>query len=136
MAEAKERGNALYKSGKFALAVAAYDESIKLDPSQAPVHANKAAALSGQGRAFFAQAVKACVTAAAIDPLYVRARQRLGALCVKLGELDTAVTAAEEVVKHDPESAGGIGLLRQLRSLRDGRTEGNAAFKEGVGLSV
>ena len=48
MAEAaKDRGNALYKSGKFAEAVAAYDEAIALDDSIASVHANRAAALSG-----------------------------------------------------------------------------------------
>ena len=110
MAEAKERGNALYKSGSFALAVAAYDESIAEDPTQAPVYANKAAALSGQGRAFFPQAVKAVVTACAIDPSYQRARQRLGSLCVKLGELDTAVDGAEEHLKQDPESKGAIAL--------------------------
>lgn len=131
MAEAKERGNALYKSGQFALAVVAYDESIAADPSQAAVHANKAAALSAQGRAFFPRAVRACVTAAAMDPTYGRARQRLGALCVKLGELDTATGAAEEQLREDPESQGAVALLKQLRSLRDGRAEGNAAFKEG-----
>ena len=131
MSEAKERGNALYKAGKFAQAVAAYDESISEDPTKAPVHANKAAALSGQGRAFFPEAVRAVVKACAIDPLYERARQRLGSLIVKMGELDTAVDAAEEHLRQDPESKGAISLLRQLRSLRDGRTEGNAAFKEG-----
>ena len=131
MAEAKERGNTLYKAGKFAQAVAAYDESIAEDPTQAPVYANKAAALSGQGRAFFPQAVRACVTACAIDPSYERARQRLGSLCVKLGELDTAVDGAEDHLRQDPESKGAVSLLRQLRSLRDGRTSGNTAFKEG-----
>ena len=50
MAEAKERGNALYKSGQFAEAVKAYDASLAIDPSVASVYANKAAALSGQGR--------------------------------------------------------------------------------------
>lgn len=121
----------MYKAGKFAEAVTAYDESIAADPTVASVYANKAAALSGQGITFFPQAVRACVTAAALDPGYARARQRLGSLCVKLGELDTAVAAAEERVKADPESAGAAALLRQLRILRDGRAEGNAAFRDG-----
>jgi DnaJ family protein C protein 7 len=86
MAEAaKDRGNALYKSGKFAEAVAAYDEAIALDDSIASVHANRAAALSGQGKAFFADAVRSCVTAVSLDPSYARARSRLGQLCTKLG---------------------------------------------------
>ena len=37
MAEAKERGNALYKSGQFAEAVKAYDASLAIDPSVASV---------------------------------------------------------------------------------------------------
>ena len=132
MAEAaKDRGNALYKSGKFAEAVAAYDEAIALDDSIASVHANRAAALSGQGKAFFADAVRSCVTAVSLDPSYARARSRLGQLCTKLGELDTATTAAEDLAKTDPDSAPAKALTRLLRALRDGRTEGNAAFKAG-----
>ena len=132
MAEAaKERGNALYKSGKFSDAVAAYDEAIAADPTIASVHANRAAALSGQGRAFFAEAVRSCVTAVALDPSYARARSRLGQLCTKLGELDTATTAAEDLARADPDSAAAKALTRLLRALRDGRNEGNAAFKSG-----
>ena len=132
MAEAaKERGNALYKSGKFSDAVAAYDEAIAADASIASVHANRAAALSGQGRAFFAEAVRSCVTAVALDPSYARARSRLGQLCTKLGELDTATTAAEDLARADPDSAAAKALTRLLRALRDGRNEGNAAFKSG-----
>lgn len=132
MAEAaKERGNALYKSGKFSDAVAAYDEAIAADPTIASVHANRAAALSGQGRAFFAEAVRSCVTAVALDPSYARARSRLGQLCTKMGELDTATTAAEDLARADPDSAAAKALTRLLRALRDGRNEGNAAFKSG-----
>ena len=131
MAEAKERGNALYKAGKFVEAVAAYDESIGIDPTVASVHANRAAALSGQGRRFFGEAVKSCVAAVCLDPAYARARQRLGALAIKLGELDTATAAAEDALRADPESPGAIALVKQMRALRDGRAEGNAAFKAG-----
>ena len=132
MAEAaKERGNALYKSGKFSDAVAAYDEAIAADATIASVHANRAAALSGQGRAFFAEAVRSCVTAVSLDPSYARARSRLGQLCTKLGELDTATTAAEDLARADPDSAAAKALTRLLRALRDGRNEGNAAFKSG-----
>ena len=114
MAEAKERGNALYKAGKFVEAVAAYDESIGIDPTVASVHANRAAALSGQGRRFFGEAVKSCVAAVCLDPAYARARQRLGALAIKLGELDTATAAAEDALRADPESPGAIALVKQM----------------------
>ena len=134
MAEAKERGNALYKSGKFADAVKAYDESIALDPNVASVYANKAAALSGQGRRFNRQAMEACVSAVAIDPTYARAKTRLSALISKLGDLDAAAAAAEALSASPAEGkeTPGASVLRdQLRVLRDGRREGNERFKAG-----
>ena len=133
MAEAKERGNALYKSGKFADAVKAYDESLAIDPSVASVYANKAAALSGQGRRFHAQAMEACVAAVALDPGYARAKMRLGALLSKLGDLDAATDVADALAEGDVfSSASGVHALRRaLGSLRDGRDAGNALFKAG-----
>ena len=133
MAEAKERGNALYKSGKFADAVKAYDESLAIDPSVASVYANKAAALSGQGRRLYAQAMEACVAAVALDPGYARAKTRLGALLSKLGDLDAAARVAEALAEKDVfrSAEGTSALRRQLALLRDGREAGNAAFKAG-----
>ena len=133
MAEAKERGNALYKSGQFAEAVKAYDASLAIDPSVASVYANKAAALSGQGRRLYAQAMEACVAAVALDPGYARAKMRLGALLSKLGDLDAATRAVEALAEKDVfRSAEGTSALRsQLALLRDGREAGNAAFKAG-----
>ena len=133
MAEAKERGNALYKSGQFAEAVKAYDASLAIDPSVASVYANKAAALSGQGRRFHAQAMEACVAAVALDPGYKRAKTRLGALLSKLGDLDAAARVAEALAEKDVfrSAEGTSALRRQLALLRDGREAGNAAFKAG-----
>ena len=135
MAEAKERGNALYKSGKFADAVKAYDESLAIDPSVASVYANKAAALSGQGRRFHAQAMEACVAAVALDPGYARAKTRLGALLSKLGDLEKATNVADALAERKDSvfsSASGVHALRRaLVSLRDGRDAGNSLFKAG-----
>jgi thioredoxin len=134
MAEAKERGNALYKSGKFADAVKAYDESLAIDPSVASVYANKAAALSGQGRRFHAQAMEACVAAVALDPGYARAKTRLGALLSKLGDLEKATNVADALAERKDvfSSASGVHALRRaLVLLRDGRDAGNALFKAG-----
>ena len=104
MAEAaKERGNALYKAGKFEDAVKAYDESIAADPAIAAAHANRAAALTAMGRAKFNDATVACVEALCLDPSYGRAKSRLGALCVKLGDLEPAVAAAEARARSHPD---------------------------------
>ena len=133
MAEAKARGVALYQKGKFADAVVAYDESLAIDRTVAPTHANKAAALLGQGRAFFKQALECCLEAVAIDPGYTRAKTRLGCLITKLGELDFAVAFAETLhgAANTKNSQGTETLLTQLRLLRNGRQDGNNLFKSG-----
>lgn len=132
MAEAaKERGNALYKAGKFEDAVKAYDESIAADPAIAAAHANRAAALTAMGRAKFNDATVACVEALCLDPSYGRAKSRLGALCVKLGDLEPAVAAAEGRARSHPDHSPSSSLAKALRLLRDGRAAGNAAFKSG-----
>ena len=127
MADARERGNALYKSGKFADAVRAYDESLAASPSAA-AHANKAAALAAQGRKNIPAAVQSCVAALCLDPAYERAKTRLGALLTKLGDLDVASAAARERANGGP---GARAIATQLETLRDGRREGNALFKAG-----
>ena len=133
MAEAKERGNALYKSGQFAEAVKAYDASLAIDPSVASVYANKAAALSGQGRRLYAQAMEACVAAVALDPGYARAKTRLGALLSKLGDLDAAARVAEALAEKDVfrSAEGTSALRRQLALLRDGREAGERRVQGG-----
>ena len=134
MADARERGNALYKSGKFADAVRAYDESLAASPSAA-AHANRAAALAAQGRAHIPAAVISCVAALCLDPAYERAKTRLGALLTKLGDLDVASAAARERANGAgagaPQGPGARAIATQLETLRDGRREGNALFKAG-----
>jgi thioredoxin len=133
MADARERGNALYKSGKFADAVRAYDESLAASPSAA-AHANRAAALAAQGRAHIPAAVRSCVAALCLDPAYERAKTRLGALLTKLGDLDVASAAARERANGAGAGAAGAGaraIATQLEALRDGRREGNELFKAG-----
>ena len=128
MADARERGNALYKSGKFADAVRAYDESLAASPSAA-AHANKAAALAAQGRKNIPAAVQSCVAALCLDPAYERAKTRLGALLTKLGDLDVASAAARE--RANAGAPGARAIATQLETLRDGRREGNVLFKAG-----
>ena len=133
MADARERGNALYKSGKFADAVRAYDESLAASPSAAAL-ANRAAALAAQGRAHIQEAVRSCVAALCLDPAYERAKTRLGALLTKLGDLDVASAAARERANGAGAGAAGAGaraIATQLEALRDGRREGNTLFKAG-----
>ncbi|KAK1320342.1 TPR repeat-containing thioredoxin TTL1 [Acorus calamus] len=57
-------------------------------PGNAACRSNRAAALTGLGR--LAEAVRECEEAVRLDPMYLRAHQRLGSLHVRLGDLEKA----------------------------------------------
>ncbi|KAK9088868.1 hypothetical protein Scep_027950 [Stephania cephalantha] len=86
--EVKRAGNELYKRGHFAEALVLYDRAIALVPENAAYRSNRAAALTGLGR--FGQAVRECEEAVRLDPGYGRAHQRLAALHLRLGRVESA----------------------------------------------
>ncbi|KAF9666717.1 hypothetical protein SADUNF_Sadunf16G0257800 [Salix dunnii] len=86
--ELKKAGNEMYKKGCFGEALGLYDKAIALAPGNAAYRSNRAAALMGLGRV--AEAVKECEEAVRLDPNYWRAHQRLGALLIRLGQVESA----------------------------------------------
>ncbi|KAJ6333045.1 hypothetical protein OIU77_008993 [Salix suchowensis] len=86
--ELKKTGNEMYKKGCFGEALGLYDKAIALAPGNAAYRSNRAAALMGLGRVV--EAVKECEEAVRLDPNYWRAHQRLGALLIRLGLVESA----------------------------------------------
>lgn len=86
--EVKKAGNEMYKKGCFGEALGLYDKAIALAPGNAAYRSNRAAALMGLGRVV--EAVKECEEAVRLDPNYWRAHQRLGALLIRLGQVESA----------------------------------------------
>ncbi|KAK9085653.1 hypothetical protein Sjap_026064 [Stephania japonica] len=86
--ELKRAGNELYKRGHFAEALLLYDRAIALVPDNAAYRSNRAAALTGLRR--FGLAVRECEEAVRLDPGYGRAHQRLAALHLRLGRVESA----------------------------------------------
>lgn len=76
--ELKAMGNEEYKKGRFAEALALYDEAIAMDPDKASYRSNKSAALTGLGRLL--EAVEECREAVRLKPSYSRAQHRLATL--------------------------------------------------------
>ncbi|KAK1275498.1 TPR repeat-containing thioredoxin TTL1 [Acorus gramineus] len=86
--ELRRAGNERYKRGNFAEALRLYDRALEISPGNAACRSNRAAALTGLGR--LAEAVGECEEAVRLDPMYLRAYQRLGSLYVRLGDLEKA----------------------------------------------
>ncbi|KAL0328425.1 UNVERIFIED_CONTAM: TPR repeat-containing thioredoxin TTL1 [Sesamum calycinum] len=86
--ELKRMGNDNYKKGHFAEALTLYEKAIAISPSNAAYHCNRAAALMVLKR--LGEAVRECEEAIRLDPGYVRAHHRLGALLLSLGQVENA----------------------------------------------
>lgn len=79
--EVKNAGNDQYKKGNFAEALSLYDRAVSLAPGRASYRSNRAATLIGLGRLL--EAYQECEESLKLDPLYVRAQQRLVSLCIR-----------------------------------------------------
>ena len=79
--EAKRLGNEMFKKGCFIDALKFYDRALKLSPTNAKYHSNRAAALSGLGR--IGEAVIECEQAIQLDPNLARAHHRLATLLIR-----------------------------------------------------
>eukprot|EP00793_Prasinoderma_coloniale_P006675 PRCOL_00001505-RA len=99
---ARLRGNDAYRAGDFAGALREPDE-----------------------------AASEAVRAVALDPGYGRARDRLASLAAKCGHLGALIAAAEHAARKYSDSTSAGPLLRSLRLLAQGRSEGNARFGRG-----
>jgi tetratricopeptide (TPR) repeat protein len=120
---ARERGNALFKSGSYEDAIAAYDEAIASasqgndNQSEAKARANKAACLINLNR----DAMGEIARAVDLDGTYARARERMEAMVVARGSFESAIDALDET----------SALRVRLKKLADARARGNEKFKAG-----
>jgi len=75
-----DKGNALYRQGKYDEAVPAYDEAIRLDPNYIHAWNNKGLALNSQGK--YDEAIQAYDEAIRLDPNYANAWNHKGVALV------------------------------------------------------
>ncbi|WOL13924.1 inactive TPR repeat-containing thioredoxin TTL3 [Canna indica] len=123
--ELKDMGNEEYKKGRFAEAMALYEQAIVMDPGKASYYSNKAAALAGMDRLF--EAVGDCKEAIRIDPAYLRAHHRLATLYLRLGEAEKAIhhykQSRNEAAPNDMSRAKAllahISKSNEARRLKD-----------------
>lgn len=82
VARARARGNDLFKSERFTEACSAYEEGLKLDPSNSVLYCNKAACLFKLG--LWEKSIEHCDQALNIQPNYTKALLRRAASNIKV----------------------------------------------------
>ncbi|KAJ2709797.1 Hsp90 cochaperone [Coemansia spiralis] len=99
--EARERGNALFKGGKFAEAQAEYSEAIKRNPGDVRNYSNRAACLTKL--IAIPDALKDCEMCIKLDPTFVKAYiRKCNALFLKRDYAE-ALDALEEAKTQDKD---------------------------------
>ena len=95
------RGNALYESGRYEEALAAYDRALALRPDDPTAHMNRGVALEDLGR--HEEALAAHDRALALRPDYPNAHMNRGAALGELGRYEEALAASDRALALEPE---------------------------------
>ena len=123
-----DEGLRAFADKEYALAVAVYDECLRLKPNVVAYLGNAAAArLKLGGKGAFEDAARDCARAVAIDPGYVRGWVRLGQALFALGDdpekedsfdlarLRDAEAAFERALALDPENKPAAKTVKEVR---------------------
>jgi tetratricopeptide (TPR) repeat protein len=95
-------GNSLLKRGQYAEALAAYEQSLKVDSTFAKAHYGRGLALKGLRRP--QEAIKAYQTAIRLDPADDAAYFALGKIYSDLEQHDNAISVYQKAIEREPNS--------------------------------
>lgn len=116
--KAKERGNEKFKAGDFPGAVQEYADAIARDPNAPVYYANRAAALTKLMQ--FPDAKADCDTALKLDPKYVKAIARKGAIEFFMKEYHKALDTYQAGLEIEPDHAEcKQGLQRTANKIQE-----------------
>lgn len=99
----REKGNQLFKEGKFPEAVQCYKEAIKRNPQDPAAYGNLAAAYMKLGE--YPYAIKNCDEALKRDPSFMKAYMRKAQCQMIMKEYHKAMDTFQEGLKVDPDNA-------------------------------
>ena len=95
--------------GDYPSAVKTYTESIKRNPNDPRVYSNRAACYTKLAE--FGMALKDVDECLAIDPKFLKAYLRKGAICLSIKEPLKAQNAYEEALKIDPNCHVSVFII-------------------------
>ncbi|KAI5710287.1 hypothetical protein M8J76_013355 [Diaphorina citri] len=109
--EAKERGNELFKNGKYADAVKEYTEAINRNPDDPKYYSNRAACYTKL--AAFDLGLKDCETCLKLDPKFLKGWIRKGKILQGMQQQSKAIDAYEKALELDASNAEAVEGYRQ-----------------------
>ncbi len=112
---ANDRGMELFAAGHASAAFDCFTEAVRLRPTSAVYHANRAAAALKLGRADLA--VEAAAAAAKRDSGYLRAHLRLGRALLALAQPADAEAAFKQVLELEPRNAAAARGVEEAARL-------------------
>jgi stress-induced-phosphoprotein 1 len=100
--EHRQKGNELFKEGKYPLAIKEYDEGIRRDPKAIAIYSNRCATYIKLVE--FVTALKDADKCLEIDPKFVKAYARKGTCHHFMKEYHKALKSFDEGLKIEPKS--------------------------------
>ena len=129
-AEAFNAGNAAWRQGNWAQALAAYDEAVAQAPALAVAHLGRARCLVKLGEV--AGAREAFASVLRLEPAHYSAWLEAGHLCRHMGELQQAAGAYQRAIHAEPtRHEAYLGMARVLPLLGQAES-GEQAFAEAM----
>lgn len=115
--ECKEKGNTLYKAGKYQEAVEAYTEAIEADPDDHTFLGNRSAALLMLKK--YDQAIADCMKATQLDPTYVKAYIRASKCHSQQAKIYEAKSVLSECLAKIPDCPEAVKEMETLTQLEN-----------------
>uniref|UniRef100_A0A7N0V701 Uncharacterized protein n=1 Tax=Kalanchoe fedtschenkoi TaxID=63787 RepID=A0A7N0V701_KALFE len=101
VAQARSKGNDLFRESKYSEAYEAYNEGLDHDPYNSVLLCNRAACLFKLGQ--YGKAAKDCTAALSVRHSYIKAKLRRADCNAKMGKWEAAIKDYEELLQKSPE---------------------------------
>ncbi|XP_033606463.1 dnaJ homolog subfamily C member 7-like [Cryptotermes secundus] len=124
----KERGNQLYKTGRYQQAVHLYTEAIKLCPDSSTYYGNRSACYINLYQ--YKAALEDARKAVALDPSFLKGYMRIAKCNFALGDLTAVNSVLSTVREFSLDNSAILPEVQRLEDLIRFDKEGTAACKE------
>nr|CAB3462558.1 unnamed protein product [Digitaria exilis] len=111
----KDQGNAQFKSGNYLKAAALYTQAIKLDPDNATLYSNRAAAFLHLVK--LSKALADAETTVKLKPEWEKGHFRKGCVLEAMERYEEAVSAFQIALQHNPQNTEVSRKIKRLSQL-------------------